>query len=57
MDTEDRKLWGALYQAAYKIITDFDTCNEVLQTDDDGKYGPTTAIERLRQALTAIDSH
>lgn len=37
--------------AAKKILEDFDTYGEVLQTDEEGNYGPTTAIHKLRQAV------
>jgi hypothetical protein len=37
--------------AANEILEDFDTYGEVLQTDEEGEYGPTTAIEKLRQAV------
>lgn len=40
-----------LLTAAKEILDDFDTYGEVLQTDEEGKYGPKTAIEKLRQAV------
>jgi hypothetical protein len=43
-----------LLTAAKEILEDFDTYGEVLQTDEEGKYGPTTAIEKLRQAVNSF---
>lgn len=40
-----------LILAAQEIINDFDSYGEVLQTDDDGEYGETTAISMLRESL------
>jgi len=40
-----------LLTAAKEILEDFDTYGEVLQTDEEGEYGPKTAIEKLRQAV------
>jgi len=40
-----------LLAAAKQILDDFDTYGEVLQTDEEGEYGPKTAIEKLRQAV------
>lgn len=52
MDVENlTEKHGELILAAQEVISDFDTYGEVLQTDDDGEYGPTTAIEKLREAL------
>ena len=45
----------ALVNAATWIVAEFDHYGEVLQLgdgDDDGMYGPTSAIEQLRAALT-----
>ena len=36
---------------AQRIVEDFDNYGEVLQNDDDGEYGPTSGIERLRAAI------
>lgn len=49
METKEQR---QLRKAAAEIISDFDTYGEVLQMDERGDYGPTTAIERLRAALT-----
>ena len=46
----------ALVNAATWIVAEFDHYGEVLQLgdgDDDGMYGPTSAIEQLRTALEA----
>ena len=46
----------ALVNAATWIGAEFDHYGEVLQLgdgDDDGMYGPTSAIEQLRTALEA----
>ena len=46
----------ALVNAATWIVSEFDHYGEVLQLgdgDDDGMYGPTSAIEQLRTALEA----
>jgi len=45
-----------LLNAAARLIDEFDTFGEVLQTDsDDGTYGPDSAVEKLRAAVQAID--
>ena len=44
----------ALVNAATWIVAEFDHYGEVLQLgdgDDEGMYGPTSAIEQLRAAL------
>jgi len=40
-----------LLTAVKEILEDFDKYGEVLQTDEEGEYGPKTAIEKLRQAV------
>jgi hypothetical protein len=40
-----------LLTAVDEILEDFDIYGEVLQTDEEGEYGPKTAIEKLRQAV------
>ena len=40
--------------AARELLEHFDNYGEVLQTDEEGKYGPTTAIEKLRQAVNSF---
>jgi hypothetical protein len=40
-----------LQEAVEHLLEDFDTYGEILQTDENGEYGPTTAIEQLRKAL------
>jgi len=47
--------YNALIAAAKQIVDEFDQHGEVLQLghdDDDGSYGSTSAIEKLRAALT-----
>ena len=47
----------ALVNAATWIVAEFDHYGEVLQLgdgDDEGMYGPTSAIEQLRAALEAV---
>jgi len=36
---------------AMELLEEFDEYGEVLQTDEDGEYGPTSTIERLRAAI------
>jgi hypothetical protein len=43
-----------LLMAAKRVVGEFDDWGEVLQTDDEGEYGPDTAIERLRAAVSAV---
>ena len=40
-----------LKNAAWGIVDSFDNYGEVLQTDIDGNYGPTSDIEILREVL------
>lgn len=52
MNKDQYKIIRNLYVAALEILCDFDRFGEVLQTDEGGEYGPNTAIERLRQAIS-----
>jgi hypothetical protein len=48
------KAHDVLVAAAEQLVAEFDRWGEVLQLghdDDDGMYGPTSAIEQLRTAL------
>ena len=43
-----------LLVAAREVLADFDTFGEVLQVDEAGDYGSTTAIELLRAAVADL---
>ena len=44
-----------LYYAALEVMDDFDTYGEVLQANDCGEYGETTAIGKLKRALRMME--
>jgi hypothetical protein len=46
-----------LLASANEILGDFDSFNEVLQRDEDGVYGPTSGIEKLRMAVQELENH
>ena len=48
------ELATALYLAASEVVDDFDDYGPVLQANVDGKYDPSTAVERLREARSAV---
>lgn len=44
-----------LYFAALEIMNDFTMYGETLQQDDNGDYGPESAIGLLQTALTEME--
>ena len=50
-----QELTERLYSASCEILLDFDTYGEVLQTDDDGDYGPESSLGALRKILSEIN--
>jgi hypothetical protein len=44
-----------LLAAASGVLADFDNYGEVIQTDTEGEYGPTTSIEKLRKFAAMIE--
>jgi len=43
-----------LFDAACEIVEDYKEWGEVLQVDENGKYGKTTAIFKLQKAVDDI---
>lgn len=48
------ELATALYVAASEIVDDFDDYGPVLQANEHGSYDASTAIEKLREARSAV---
>jgi len=44
-----------LIDVAGELLAEFDACGEVLQTDEKGRYGPASTIERLRRAKDQVE--
>ena len=52
----EKQQFEELIVSAGYVVEDFDNFGPVLQTDEEGEYGPNTSIECLRAGLTIANS-